>query len=227
MRGPLVLLKYRRTQCRSIPNSGSSNSWPKIRLPQQQAPPTGRYRIPYQHRTKFVSCSATRSPASLGRKWIDSIMVREARKANRYDENGKLIYRPEDRMRENAVVGALLHPAGLIWYGWTVDKGVFWLASMILNFFFGVGSMLIFAVVTTMLTEFLPKRSSEGVALSTFVRNIFSCVGSFVTVPIINGIGNGWMFTIVGLIVIASSGVIIAMRVFGRRWRNRMDSLLQ
>ncbi|CEN59565.1 Putative MFS multidrug resistance transporter [Aspergillus calidoustus] len=162
-----------------------------------------------------------------GGKWIDNIMIREAKKANRYDENGKLIYRPEDRMRENAVVGALLYPAGLIWYGWTVEKGVFWIAPMIANFFFGVGSMLIFAVVTTMLTEMLPRRSSEGVALNNFVRNIFSCVGSFVTVPVINGIGNGWLFTIAGFAAFASSLVIVAMRHFGGGWRDKMDSLMQ
>ncbi|CBF81466.1 hypothetical protein AN5656.2 [Aspergillus nidulans FGSC A4] len=162
-----------------------------------------------------------------GGRWIDKIMVREAKKANRYDEKGNLIFRPEDRMRENAWLGALLYPAGLIWYGWTVDKGVFWLAPMIANFFFGIGSMLIFSMVTTMLTEFMPKKSSEGVALNNFTRNIFSCVGSFVTAPIIGAIGNGWLFTIIGLVAFASSGVIVVMRVFGPRWKEGMDRLMQ
>lgn len=67
-----------------------------------------------------------------GGRWMDSIMQREARKANRYDEKGKLVYRPEDRMRENAWLGALLYPAALIWYGWTVEKGVFWLVPVCL-----------------------------------------------------------------------------------------------
>ncbi|KAL4908102.1 hypothetical protein BDW74DRAFT_174798 [Aspergillus multicolor] len=162
-----------------------------------------------------------------GGRWIDKIMEREAKKANRYDEKGNLIFRPEDRMRENAWLGALLYPAGLIWYGWTVDKGVFWLAPMIANFFFGIGSMLIFSMVTTMLTEFMPKKSSEGVALNNFTRNIFSCVGSFVTAPIINGIGNGWLFTIIGLVAFASSGVIVVMKVYGPRWKEGMDKLMQ
>jgi hypothetical protein len=61
---------------------------------------------------------------------MDNIMQREAKKANRYDEKGRLIYRPEDRMRENAWLGAFLYPAALIWYGWTVDKGVFWLVPV-------------------------------------------------------------------------------------------------
>ncbi|KAI9373839.1 major facilitator superfamily domain-containing protein [Aspergillus egyptiacus] len=160
-----------------------------------------------------------------GGKWIDRIMEREARRANRYDANGKLIFRPEDRMRENAWLGAMLYPAGLIWYGWTADRGVYWLAPMVANFFFGVGSMLIFSMVTTMLTEFMPRKSSEGVALNNFMRNIFSCVGSFVTAPIIDAIGNGWLFTIVGLVAFASSAVILVMKVWGPRWKQDMDGL--
>ncbi|KAJ5082823.1 hypothetical protein N7532_011866 [Penicillium argentinense] len=159
-----------------------------------------------------------------GGKWMDSIMQREAKKANRYDEKGRLVFRPEDRMRENAWLGAILYPVALIWYGWTAEKGVFWLVPMIANFFFGIGSMLIFSMVTTMLTEFMPKKSSEGVALNNFMRNIFSCVGSLVTAPIINAIGNGWLFTILGLVSLASSCVIFFMRVFGPRWRLKMDA---
>lgn len=65
-----------------------------------------------------------------GGRWMDSIMQREAKKANRYDEKGRLVYRPEDRMRENAWLGAFLYPAALIWYGWSAEKGVFWLVPV-------------------------------------------------------------------------------------------------
>ncbi|KAL9135000.1 MAG: hypothetical protein Q9175_003814 [Cornicularia normoerica] len=158
-----------------------------------------------------------------GGKWTDKIMAREAKRAGRYDEKGKLIYRPEDRMRENAWIAAFLYPAALIWYGWTAEKGIFWLVPLIGNFFFGVGSMLIFAMATTMLTEFMPKKASNGVAVNNFVRNIFSCVGAIVAQPLISAIGNGWLFTGVGVIATASSVVIWAMRRFGPRWRQVMD----
>lgn len=98
---------------------------------------------------------------------------------------------------------------------------------MIANFFFGVGSMIIFSMVTTMLTEFVPKKSSEAVALNNFVRNIFSCVGTIVTSPIISAIGNGWLFTILGLVALASSSVIVFMRLFGPRWRVKMDARMR
>jgi len=66
----------------------------------------------------------------VGGRWMDTIMKREAVKAGRYSEDGKLVYRPEDRMRENAWLGALLYPMALIWYGWAAEKGVFWLAPV-------------------------------------------------------------------------------------------------
>ena len=65
----------------------------------------------------------------LGGRWMDYIMKREAVKANRVRE-GKLVYQPEDRMRENAWLGALLYPVALIWFGWTAEKGVYWLAPV-------------------------------------------------------------------------------------------------
>lgn len=195
--------------------------------------------------------------SSFGGRWTDTIMAREAKSAGRYDEHGKPVYRPEDRMRENAWIAAFLYPAALIWYGWTAEKSVFWAvpvgsrsaphaflppgpsshrppiekvtdlsSQLIANFFFGVGSMLIFGMVTTMLTEFMPGNASAGVALNNCVRNIFSCVGAIVAEPLVSAIGNGWLFTGVGLLAMASSSVIWAMRRFGPGWRVEMDRQL-
>ncbi|KAL9012538.1 MAG: hypothetical protein Q9173_002711 [Seirophora scorigena] len=152
-----------------------------------------------------------------------SITAREATKAGRYDEHGKLVYRPEDRMRENAWIAAFLYPAALIWYGWAAEKGVHWVIPLVANFWFGVGSMLVFAMATTMLTEFMPQEASSGVAVNNFARNICSCIGAVTADPLISAIGNGWLFTGLGVIAMASSVVIWAMRKYGPRWRQVMD----
>ncbi|KAG4417698.1 hypothetical protein IFR04_009137 [Cadophora malorum] len=164
----------------------------------------------------------------IGGRWTDYIMHREARAAGRYDASGRLDFRPEDRMRENAWIAAVMFPGAMVWYGWTAEKGIIWIVPMIANFFFGVGSMIIFGVATTMLTEFLPKRSSSGVAVNNFVRNIFSCVGGVVGEPLIKAIGNGWLFTGLGVICwISAFGVVFSMRRFGPKWRITMDAQLK
>ncbi|KAM7198006.1 Major facilitator superfamily domain containing protein [Rhypophila sp. PSN 637] len=163
-----------------------------------------------------------------GGRWIDYIMAREAKKAKRYDpETGKLIYLPEDRMRENMWLAATLYPGALIWYGWTAENGLHSAVLVIGTFFFGCGSMLVFGAVTTMLTEFMPHQSSGGVAVNNFVRNIFSCVGAIVAQPLIDSLGNGWLCTIVGLFAwITGNLAIWLLRRYGNKWRGEMDAAL-
>ncbi|KAI1760437.1 major facilitator superfamily transporter multidrug resistance [Hypoxylon sp. FL1150] len=163
----------------------------------------------------------------LGGRWNDRLMVRAAEKAQRYDARGKLVYLPEDRMRENAWISATLYPGALIWSGWTTYYGVHWAAPAVANFFFGVGSMLVFSAATTMLTEFMPRRSSSGVALNNFVRNIFSCTGGIVSQPLIDAMGVGWLLTMIGLIAWLSGNVAIwLLRKNSRKWREQMDKAL-
>ena len=71
--------------------------------------------------------------AVLGGRWMDTVMQRTAKQAGRYDGTGNLIFYPEDRLRENAWLGALVAPAGFIWYGWTVEHTAFWLAPVSLE----------------------------------------------------------------------------------------------
>ena len=154
-------------------------------------------------------------------------MHREARKAGRYDAHGKLIFRPEDRMRENAWLAAVLWPEMLLIYGWTAQYHLHIAIPMVANFFFGVGSMLIFALVNTMLTEFMPKRAASGIALNNFVRNIFSFVGAIVAEPILSAIGNGWLMSILGIwSLITGLTALYAMGRWGEKWREAMVKVL-
>lgn len=162
-----------------------------------------------------------------GGRWIDYIMIREATKANRHDENGKLKFFPEDRMRENIWLALTLYPASLIWYGWTSEKGIQWAVPGIASIFFGLGMMLVMGTVQTALTEFTPKRSSSGVAMANFVRNVLACTGAVVTQPMIDGIGNGWMCTLIGLLAFVTGiSAIASLRIWGPQWRVLMNRKL-
>jgi MFS family permease len=99
---------------------------------------------------------------------------------------------------------------------------------MIANFFFGLGSMIVFAMATTMLTEFMPRRASTGIAVNNFMRNIFSCVGGIIADPLIRALGNGWLCTILGIVALVSGIVVIwAMKRFGEHWREEMDKKME
>ena len=165
--------------------------------------------------------------SQVGGRWIDYLMKREAKRAGRYDADGKPIYLPEDRMQENIWLAASLYPAAMIWYGWVVQYGVHWIVSCIANFFFGIGSMLVFSAVGTMLTEFTPKKSSTGVAVNNFMRQILATIATVVVQPLINAIGTGWMCTMIALFCwITGNLAIFALKKKGPEWRVKMDKKL-
>lgn len=83
-----------------------------------------------------------------GGRWIDKIMAREARKAERYDEHGKLIFLPEDRMKENAWIANTVYPLSLLWFGWPMYYGLHFMVPISGLFVFGASSMLHFVSLT-------------------------------------------------------------------------------
>lgn len=101
-----------------------------------------------------------------GGRWNDSVMRKQAEKRRVEESTEELVYRPEDRMGANALFAGFLFPAAIIWYGWEVEYKLPWPACMAATFFFGIGSMLIFSMATTMLTEFVPGKSSSAVAVN-------------------------------------------------------------
>ncbi|CAK3874906.1 MFS antiporter QDR3 [Lecanosticta acicola] len=162
--------------------------------------------------------------SQVGGRWTDHLLQRGARKAGRYDENGKPIFLPEDRMQENIWLAGFMYPLALIWFGWTARYGVHWIVPSIANVFFGVASMLVFSCVTTMLTEFTPKRSASGVALNNFMRQILATIMCATTQPAIDAIGVGWLCTIIALIALVTGNLaVLALKLNVAQWREKMD----
>ncbi|KAM3524657.1 hypothetical protein NHJ13051_004433 [Beauveria bassiana] len=148
----------------------------------------------------------------VGGRWTDYVMRREAKAAGRFDESGNPKFRPSDRMCENAWIPAFVFPAALLVFGWTTHEGIFWFAPIVVTFFFGLGNSLIFNTATTMLTEILPGKASNAVALNNLMRNTLSCAAAVATDPLLGAIGTQWLFTGLAVICWASSGVIWALK---------------
>lgn len=166
----------------------------------------------------------------IGGRWNDIVMRRAAehRRRNKFageqiPEDEPLEYRPEDRMSWNAVVAGCLFPGSLLWYAWVAEKGVHWIVPAIATFFFGLGAMLVFSMATTMLTEFVPGKSSSAVAVNNFCRNILACVGSVIVAPITKAIGVGYFFTIVACIGFCMLSIVWVMHRWGPKWRRDVE----
>jgi hypothetical protein len=135
-----------------------------------------------------------------GGSWLEYIMEREATKSGRGDYNGNARYLPGDRMKENKWVRAVLYLACLVWFAWTIDKGLYWAMAAVTLVLFGVFGMILYGAIATALTDFTPKQTSRGLALNNFVRNILSFRAAVITQPLINYIGVRCATTMVSLL---------------------------
>ena len=79
-----------------------------------------------------------------------------------------------------------------------------------------------------MLTEFVRKKSSAGVAVNNFLRNILSCVFTIVAAPWIDAMGTGWVFTIVCFFCFVTGSLCIwTLSRNAQKWRKDMDEALK
>ena len=94
------------------------------------------------------------------------------------------------------------------------------------TFFYSFGMMIVSNVMTTMLTEFVPKRSSTGVAVNNLLRNTLACVTLIVASPLTNAIGTGWLLTTAAFICWLLGLALIPMKYKADQWKRKMAEKL-
>lgn len=110
-------------------------------------------------------------------------------------------------------------PAGLVIYGWLVEKQVFWLAPLVGAFLFGLGLMLVTSTVMPFLVDIKPGVGASVVADLNLVRNVLAAIGTVVSPIAADNIGYGWWMTILAIICSLSVGfmVVVAWREASER----------
>ncbi|CAO3701709.1 unnamed protein product [Rhizopus microsporus] len=114
-----------------------------------------------------------------------------------------------------------------IFYGWCFEWNVRLPVILVLQFFVGFGTGGIMATTQTLLIDLFPGKGASITASNNLVRCILGAIATVCIDPGISGIGMGWMFTIVGLILVTSNICILVIFMYGPTWRrNRIDRQL-
>lgn len=117
----------------------------------------------------------------------------------------------------------LTFPIGLLIFGWCLDKHEHWVTPLIGTAIFGFASMMTIGATVSYLVDSLPGRGATGVALNNLIRMILAAVSVFITTPMLKGMGVGWTFTMLALIVVASSSVLVLLKRNGDYFREHYD----
>jgi multidrug resistance protein len=123
--------------------------------------------------------------------------------------------RPVERIK-TVWYGVGFVPAGLIIYGWLVEKQVFWVAPLVGAFLFGLGLMLVTSTIMPFLVDIKPGVGASVVADLNLVRNILAAIGTVLSPIAVSSIGFGWWMTILAFLCSLSvSCIVIVIRKEG------------
>lgn len=116
-----------------------------------------------------------------------------------------------------------LQCAAVLVFGWTLDERVHMSVPIICTFVVGWAATSIISVVSTFMVDVFPKQGASATAALNLARCLLGAGGTAAVLPIVDGIGVGWTFTLqVGIMLVSLSLVWMQMR-YGSKRRLRRE----
>jgi MFS family permease len=120
---------------------------------------------------------------------------------------------------------SLLQCMSIILFGWTIQypDHVHIAVPIVSTFITGWTAISTQSVIMTYLVDVFSDRSAAASASLNLARCLFAAGGTSVVMPMVNGVGVGWTFTIcVAVQIVALLGAAVQWR-YGGRWRMKAE----
>ncbi|KAJ5287196.1 MFS multidrug transporter [Penicillium angulare] len=127
---------------------------------------------------------------------------------------------PEMRL-PTMIFYACFIPASFFWYGWSADKGVFWIVPIIGMAPFGFGLMGVYLPVQTYVIDCYPAYAASANATLTTVRSLVGALIPLAGPKLFDSLGLGWGNSLLGFIALAFVPVPILFTRYGQRIREK------
>lgn len=114
-----------------------------------------------------------------------------------------------------AAIGA----CATIAYGWAIEYNAPLAAPLVLQFIIGLTFTASSNVSSTMLVDYYPASPSTAIAANNLCRCWLGAGATAVIIYMINGMGRGWCFTFIGLVVMATTPIMAVLLKWGPQWR--------
>ncbi|KAK2071091.1 hypothetical protein P8C59_005542 [Phyllachora maydis] len=127
---------------------------------------------------------------------------------------------PVERARLEVGVPLLaLAAAVLLCWGWALQSGAGVAVPCVLLFLMGVGMIGFNNCANALIIDLAPGRAAAAVAANNLTRCLLGAVASAVVVPMIDRIGAGWAYTVMGLLYLVFVPSVFLLMKNGMRWR--------
>lgn len=118
---------------------------------------------------------------------------------NKLTEKNNGVPKPEFRL-PCLFVTAIIIPIGLLWYGWSVEKKVFWIMPCIGAALFAFGLVCVFQTLQAYLIDMNPKFAASSIAAAAIFRCFFGFVFPLFAPAMYSRLGYGWANTMCAII---------------------------
>ncbi|KAG0647613.1 Itaconic acid 2-hydroxyparaconate biosynthesis cluster ITP1 [Hyphodiscus hymeniophilus] len=109
----------------------------------------------------------------------------------------------------------------MVGYGWSIERHAHVAVPLILQFLFSFWSNWLIQASSVLLVDVFPETPSIAATAGSMSRCVMAAIGIAVLQPLIDSIGRGWFFTMLGLISgLGGIGAVFTLRRWGMAWRN-------
>ena len=143
---------------------------------------------------------------------LDRLLMRHHRKTG--------ITKPETRLLP-MVVGTIIFPLGLFFYGWSAEYHVFYIVPMIGTATVGLAYFITNIPLQAYLVDTFSQYAASAIAATVVFRCVVATVLPLAAPPLYQKLGLGWGNSILGFIAVAFIPIPIFMMRFGERLRSK------
>lgn len=118
----------------------------------------------------------------------------------------------------------LIADACIVAYGWVMQIETHLAIPLVLLFLFGLTVSSSFNVMSVMLVDNYPTAPATATAANNLCRCLMGAGGTAVIIYMIQGMGCGWCFTFIALVVLATTPILLVLLRWGPRWREERIS---
>jgi hypothetical protein len=126
---------------------------------------------------------------------------------------------PEYRLY-GAMVGGVLSPLSLFWFGWAANAGAYWLNPVVAAVPFAVGNIMVYSSgALYIMNSYGSLHGASALSANSLLRYAGGGAFPLFTVQMFSGLGIGWASSLLGFVSVALVPVPWVLYKYGKRIR--------
>ena len=128
--------------------------------------------------------------------------------------------KPEYRL-PIANIGAVLIPASLFWFAWTVQAQAHWFVTTVATVFFGLGQITVLNSVQNYYIDSFQKYAASAIAAGAVLRSLFGGIVPLFAPALFSSVGYGWGISVFAFASLALAPSPLLFQTYGERIRTK------